>query len=108
MMLEQNLNSLMIKHSYIREIRGIGLMYVIDFKESFCSFLPKIHREIFDAGYILGFPINGSLFRFYPSLTIEEIHIQEMISALDATISKYTRITKEIAGQARNDSNLRD
>jgi len=90
MIFEQFLKSLMKKHDCIKEIRGVGLMYVIEFKESFYSYLPQIHRDIFNAGYILGFPINGSLFRFYPPLIIEEKHIQEMINALDAAISKFT------------------
>jgi 4-aminobutyrate aminotransferase-like enzyme len=50
--------------------------------------LQKIQREIFDAGYIVGYHANANLLRFYPPLTIEEIQIKNMIYALDGILSR--------------------
>jgi len=84
--LERELKSLMDKHECIKQVRGVGLMYVIEFwKDSELS-LEKIHRELFDAGYIVGFHVLANVLRFYPPLTIEETQIKDMTQTLNSIL----------------------
>ena len=88
---KQSLMSLMKKHDCIKEVRGIGLMLVIEFHKDETLNLYKIHREIFDYGYITGYHIFANLLRFYPPLTIEETQVENMINALDLILLKHTK-----------------
>lgn len=85
------LNFLLSKHKCIKEVRGIGLMFVIEFQQDEHFPLEKIHKELFDAGYIAGVNILGNLLRFYPPLTIEEIQIKSMVNALDTILLNYSK-----------------
>ncbi|MCL2199307.1 MAG: aspartate aminotransferase family protein [Defluviitaleaceae bacterium] len=86
--LKHSLKSLTKKHNCIKEIRGQGLMLVMEFHKKEKFNLQKIHRELFDAGYITGHHALENLLRFYPPLTIEEFQIKNMIDALDICLSK--------------------
>ena len=87
--LESELKSLSNKYECIKTIRGVGLMLVMEFCQDKKLPLEKIHREIFDAGYIVGVNPLANLLRFYPPLTIEEAHIKSMAGALDTILSRY-------------------
>ena len=89
LVLEKELQFLLKKHKCIKEVRGVGLMFVLEFQDSMNFALETAHRELFDAGYIVGIGPNN-LLRFYPPLTIEEAQIIEMISALDTILVKYS------------------
>ena len=88
--LEEELRALMDKHDCIKEVRGIGLMYAMEFAQdtSFC--LGEVHRELFDTGYVVGIHTAANVLRFYPPLTIESAQIRSMTNALDAILSKYS------------------
>ena len=88
-MLEHGLKSLTKKHKCIKEVRGIGLMLVMEFHQWDKFDLQKIHREIFEAGYITGHHAIANLLRFYPPLTIEEVHIKNIVNAIDAVLIRY-------------------
>jgi len=88
--LSSELKALSKKYKCIKEVRGIGLMMAIEFDKDINFPLEKIHRELFDAGYIAGFHALANLLRFYPPLTIEEMQIKSMVSALDAILLRYT------------------
>lgn len=81
--LEKELNTLMAKHNCIKEVRGRGLMFAVEFVQSTDFPLEIIHRKLFDAGYITGMNIPANLLRFYPPLTIEKEHITGLANALD-------------------------
>jgi len=85
--LERELKSLADKHECIKEVRGVGLMYAMEFFSDDSFSLKEIHRELFDAGYIVGHHAKANALRFYPPLTIEEAQIKCMISALDSILS---------------------
>jgi acetylornithine aminotransferase len=89
LMLEYELKFLLEKHKCIKEIRGIGLMFVAEFVQSENFPLEKIHKELFDLGYITGVIVLANLLRFYPPLTIEKEQIKCMINALDTILCKY-------------------
>ena len=89
LVLEKELNSLLEKHKCTKEVRGVGLMFVLEFQDSIDFSLETVHRELFNAGCIVGIGPHNML-RFYPPLTIEKIHIIEMISALNTILVKYS------------------
>lgn len=88
--LDYELNSLLKKHKCIKEVRGVGLMFVMEFQKDENIPLEKIHKELFDAGYITGVNVPANLLRFYPPLTIEDIQIKSMASSLDTILLKYS------------------
>ncbi|MCL2565850.1 MAG: aspartate aminotransferase family protein [Defluviitaleaceae bacterium] len=81
--LERELKSLMARHNIIKEVRGVGLMYVIELNQREDITLDEIHKAIFDAGYIAGLRPQANVLRFYPPLTIEEGQIKGLVRALD-------------------------
>ena len=84
--LEGELKSLQKRHDCVKEVRGVGLMYVVEFYHGLP--LEKIHKDLFDAGYITGIAALANLLRFYPPLTIDEAQIKGMTHALDEILSK--------------------
>jgi len=91
LILENELKSLLEKHKCIKEVRGIGLMYVMEFWRNDNLPLEKIHQELFDMGYIVGVTVTPAvnLLRFYPPLTIEESHIRGITKAIDSILLTY-------------------
>jgi acetylornithine aminotransferase len=86
--LERELRSQLGKHECLKEVRGVGLMYVLEFDADVTFSLEAIHRELFDAGYVTG--ISPNLLRFYPPLTITESQIKNMVNTLDAILLKHS------------------
>ena len=86
--LELELRTLQDKHKCIKQVRGVGLMYVIEFFRDENYPLEKIHRALFDAGYIAGTNAAANVLRFYPPLIIEEAQIKDMAKALDEVLSR--------------------
>ncbi len=89
--LDNELKSLLKKHICVKEVRGIGLMMAVEFHKNADLNLEEIHKELFDAGYIVGVNTVANLLRFYPPLTIEETQIKSMISTLSAILLKYEK-----------------
>ncbi|HHU70698.1 MAG TPA: aminotransferase class III-fold pyridoxal phosphate-dependent enzyme [Clostridiales bacterium] len=89
LVLEHELNLLLEKYKCIKEVRGRGLMFVIEFIQYNDFPLEKIHRDLFDAGFITGLSIPANLLRFYPPLTIEREQIKGLVNALSNILSKY-------------------
>lgn len=72
------------KYSFIKEVRGLGLMCAIEFDDSIDSqLLTSIHRQLYEAGFIVGLKIITNVIRFYPPLIIENYMIDDMINAFD-------------------------
>jgi acetylornithine aminotransferase len=89
LLLEYELNILLEKYKCIKEVRGRGLMFVIEFVQNKDFPLEKIHKELFDAGYITGVNVLANLLRFYPPLTIEKEQITGMVNSLYNILAKY-------------------
>lgn len=83
LVLERELELLLEKYPYVKEVRGRGLMFVIEFVKEKDFSIEKIHKELFDAGYITGVNVLANLLRFYPPMTIEKEDIAGMVKALD-------------------------
>lgn len=86
--LTNKLSELQMKHSCIKEVRGVGLMCSIEFQNSVDSvLLEKLHRQLFDEGFYTGLKLQTKVLRFYPPLIIEEQMIDELIKVLDNILS---------------------
>lgn len=72
-----------------KEVRGRRLMFVIELVPNVNLPLDKIHKELFDAGYITGVNLLANTLRFYPPLTIEKEHITRMVNSLYNILAKY-------------------
>lgn len=84
------LECLQKKYRYIKEVRGIGLMLVIEFQENDEKFsLKKVYKELLNRGFVVGYKPNANLLRFYPALTIKEDDIKDMLKNLEDIISLY-------------------
>ena len=92
-MLEQELGALLKKYKCVKEVRGIGLMYVMEFWQDETLPLEEIHQKLFEMGYVVGLTLTPTvnLLRFYPPLTIEEVHIKGLTEALDTILQAYTK-----------------
>lgn len=68
----------------IREIRGRGLMFAIEFADdSTCSFTGRIHRGLFEQGFLVGRRPGQPVLRLDPALTIEREDIEGFVRRLD-------------------------
>jgi acetylornithine aminotransferase len=79
----EELMKLAIRHSCIKEVRGIGLMCTVQFQDTYHEILTDIHRKLYEAGFITGLKPIADVMRFYPPLTIEKQMIDKMITALE-------------------------
>jgi len=87
---KSGLKLLSATHRCIKDVRGVGLMCIIELHHSEAVCLSKIHSELLDAGYIVGINVHASLLRFYPPLTIEEAEIKNIVEALDAILRRMS------------------
>jgi acetylornithine aminotransferase len=87
----EKLSNLKNIHSCIKEVRGIGLLCAIEFKDSIDEeTVSIIHRRLFDAGFVVGLKLATNVMRFYPPLIIEEDMIDAMIKALNDILEQLT------------------
>lgn len=85
--LSNKLSELKGNHSFIKEVRGVGLLWVLEFVDSLDKqTLSMIHKKLFDAGFIVGLKLANHVLRFYPPLIIEEQMIDSLIKALDVIL----------------------
>lgn len=89
LVLKHELNLMAKSCKCIKEVRGRGLMTVIEFVQNKNFPLEQIHNELFHAGYITGISVIANVMRFYPPLTIETEHIRGLINALSNILAKY-------------------
>lgn len=87
--LRDMLTKLSAKHLAIKEVRGVGLMCTIVFRDSCHNKLTDIHRKLYEAGFIVGLKPVANVMRFYPPLTIEKHMINEMLGALNSILRRY-------------------
>ena len=89
-LLEQ-LSGLKEKYNCVKAVRGIGLMCAIEFDDSFSTErLTDLHKQLFDAGFLVGLRLATRLMRFYPPLIVEEAMIKDMVMALDRILEAET------------------
>jgi ornithine--oxo-acid transaminase len=119
-MLLTELQKLKEKHSWIKDIRGKGLMIGIEFgkpqglkKKIAWEAVHKIDKGLF--GELVVIPLfsdhrivtqvsghHQDIIKLLPSLTIEKHHIKSFINALDDVLSKCDKITGPILKMGKN------
>jgi len=91
--LRDKLSELQRKHSCIKEVRGVGLMCAIELHDVIDpEMMEEIHRQLFDAGFLVGLKLKTRVIRFYPPLIIENHMIDALTDALGNILSnlKYS------------------
>lgn len=83
--LRSRLEDVAVKHSVVKEVRGLGLMQAIDLKVAGAD-LVNIMR---DAGILINCT-SEKVIRFLPPLIVTGAEIDEMIIILDASLAKIT------------------
>jgi len=83
------LNELKNTFSFVKEIRGRGLMIGLEFSKPTDNFdVELIFHKMLKRGFIIGFNSNANLIRFLPPLTIEESEIKSMVENLNIVLEK--------------------
>lgn len=81
--LKDQLNNLAKRHACIKEVRGKGLMVAMEFTEKVSrAELGKIHKDLFNSGFLVGYSPTPHFFKFFPALVIDEDSICSMTTEL--------------------------
>ncbi|KPL05206.1 MAG: hypothetical protein AMJ73_01825 [candidate division Zixibacteria bacterium SM1_73] len=84
-----HLGELKNRFSFIKEVRGRGLIIALEIEKSNDRFnVELIFNEMLKRGFIIGVDPRADLMRFLPALTIEESEIESMFENLDAFLEK--------------------
>lgn len=77
------------RYDMIKEVRGRGLMIVIEFfSDDDGVSLSSIRRELFARGFLVGYHPLANLLRFYPPLTIREDDVNALVANLTEILDK--------------------
>jgi acetylornithine/N-succinyldiaminopimelate aminotransferase len=83
------LKELRNRFSFVKEVRGRGLMIAVEFSKSNDNFnVELVFNEMLKKGFIIGVDPRADLMRFLPALTIEESEIGSMLDNLNAFLEK--------------------
>ncbi|MCX6099614.1 MAG: aminotransferase class III-fold pyridoxal phosphate-dependent enzyme [Candidatus Bipolaricaulota bacterium] len=77
------LEALAARHDAVRQVRGRGLMLVMEFDPDSRPSAVDVHRALLGRGFLVGCKPQANLLRFYPPLVIEEEEIRGLLAALD-------------------------
>jgi acetylornithine/N-succinyldiaminopimelate aminotransferase len=78
------LRHLVERYDVVKDARGRGLMITMEFQGNDEHFaLALVHRELVARGLLVGFKPAANLLRFYPSLTIGEEDVAQLLENLD-------------------------
>jgi acetylornithine aminotransferase len=77
------LEALAARHDAVRQVRGRGLMLVMEFEPDSRLSVVDVHRALLGRGFLVGCKPQANLLRFYPPLVIEEEEIRGLLAALD-------------------------
>ncbi|KPJ64221.1 hypothetical protein AMJ44_13195 [candidate division WOR-1 bacterium DG_54_3] len=83
--LKQSLQKLQVKYPIIKDVRGIGLMIGVDFKDS--GMVKKIMNYCLKNGLVL-IPTgaNGTVFRFVPALIVKKKEIDQALNIFEKAL----------------------
>jgi acetylornithine aminotransferase len=84
----RDLEQIGTRHASVKDVRGRGLMIVLEFEGDDESFsLNRVYRELLARGFMAGFKPAARILRFYPPLTISEQDIAGLVENLDQVLS---------------------
>lgn len=71
----------------VRDVRGRGLMIVLEFQADGPSFtLAEVHRRLFQKGFLTGFKPAARILRFYPPLVLPEPEADRLLVSLEEVL----------------------
>ena len=85
-LLKAHLQMLAREHSCIVEVRGRGLMLVVEFDTSVD--LASIQRQLFEQGFLVGYSPSVRLLRFFPPLVMPVEDCVDMVMALGQVLDR--------------------
>lgn len=85
--LESALNTLMSNHEFITEVRGMGLLWAIEFNS---ELTPAVVAACNEAGILLN-PMRPTAVRLMPPLTVTKEEIDEAIARLETGLTEATK-----------------
>jgi acetylornithine/N-succinyldiaminopimelate aminotransferase len=72
------------QHHLIKEVRGRGLMIVLELEGNDEQFsVVSLYRALLARGFLVGYTPAANLLRFYPALTIDQADIAQLLEHLD-------------------------
>jgi acetylornithine aminotransferase len=77
------LEALATRHDAVSQVRGRGLMLVMEFEPDSRPSVVDVHRALLGRGFLVGCKPQANLLRFYPPLVIEEEETRGLLAALD-------------------------
>jgi len=84
------LNALDKKHKSILDVRGVGLMQALDLDSS--DLAKAVAKQLLQEGIIIN-RTHDTVLRFLPPYIIQKKHVDELVKALDAALSKHEEVT---------------
>ena len=85
--LERGLNSLKSDHEFISEVRGIGMLWAVQFSSDMS---PAVVSACNEAGLLLN-PLRPNAVRLYPPLTVTEQEIDEAMKRLETALTNAAK-----------------
>lgn len=79
----QGLHDIGRRHDVVKEVRGRGLMIVMEFEGDEHLSVTSVYRELLARGFLVGCKPVANILRFYPPLTIGESDIAQLLQNLD-------------------------
>ncbi|MEW5763396.1 MAG: aspartate aminotransferase family protein [Acidobacteriota bacterium] len=68
----------------VTDVRGRGLMSVLEFRPDGTGFsLAEVHRRLLGKGFLAGFKPSARILRFYPPLVLPEPEVDRLLAALE-------------------------
>jgi acetylornithine aminotransferase len=72
------------RHRLIKEVRGRGLMIVLELEANDERFsVASLYRDLLARRFLIGYTPAANLLRFYPALTIDEEDIAQLVENLN-------------------------
>lgn len=82
-------NQLKTRYSFVKQVRGRGLMVGMEFSKSNDNLdVELLSNEMLKRGFIVGVNPNANVIRFLPPLTIEEHEIEALIENLGIVLER--------------------
>ena len=71
------------RYDSVKEVRGRGLMMVMEFEDDEHFSLDSVYHGLLERGFIVGYKPTANLLRFYPPLTIGKDDVARLLENLD-------------------------